>query len=332
MTDDVQVDPEWVQKQLENLGRDAEEIWEVNPDEVSEFRPWAVLKLITLSAVVDIYTKIIPKTFDNMFYIDLMAGTGSVVINSEDAEVSEKLVGSPILATAMANNAFEHMYLIEMDEDRADALRDRLTYVAEHLDYDLDPDGFTVVSEDANDFIDSLVDDLRGIAAKTKSAHSLVFVDNEGLNVSWETMEKLSEVFTDYHVNFPGNSVQRQIGKENEEVLNRFFGDQSWKVAETDPDDLQLIYKSKLAGVDRPAQHEIRITGMKSYYYDMIYAAQETEKNNPYIAAFDSIAKQVEPLNGDDIDLVMKYMRGEPTDFTPFPGRHPDQSGLGSWT
>lgn len=331
--DDSPVTVGWVEKQLKNLKQDAEEIWEVQPSVASEFHPWSALKLIVLSAVVDIYSKIIPHNFDNMFYVDLLAGSGSVTVNSEAPErEKERLVGSPVLAAAMAHEPFEHMYLVEEDEDRANALRDRLRYVAENLDYNLDRDKFTVIQDDANDYVDDLVDELQDIAYESKSAHSLVFVDNEGATISWESIKRLTAVYTDFLINFPGNDAQRMVGAEKESALTRFYGDKRWKVAGTNPNYLRLIYQGNLAAVGKPAQHAVRVQGSKSYYYDLIYAAYETKGSNPYITALERFGDRVDRLRGEDIDKVLSYMRGEATDFTPFPGPDPDQSGLSDFS
>ena len=325
--DDYSVTVEWVQEQLRDLQRNADDIWGVRPDIANSFKEWSTIKLIILAGVVDLYTTIIPKHFDNFFYIDAMSGSGSVVIEEHE----ERFVGSPILTSALAHEPFNHMYLIEFDSERAQALRQRMEFVSSELDYGVDGN-FTVIEGDANEEIPELVDnEIQDAILDSGSVHTLSFVDNEGADIEWSTIEKLTTVYSDLVVNFPSNNIQRMAGVLNATALNEFYGNSRWRGAGTDSMELLTIYKGGLSEVGRDMQEAIRVHGSRNFHYDVIYATRETANGSPYMTAFEWMQDKLEDLDGDDIDRVLRYMRGEAVDFNPFPGPDPDQTGLGDF-
>lgn len=122
------------------------------------------------------------------------------------------------------------------------------------------------------------------------------------------------------------------VGNNASVSMSEFYGDERWRGAGTNDAELRGIYKGNLAYLDRPIQEFVRVDGSRNYFYDLIYAARETDGGNPYMEAIEHIGEQVDPLHGDDVDSVIGYMRGEATDFTPFPGEDPDQRGLGDYS
>lgn len=321
--EDSPVTVDWVEKKLAELEEDASEIWSVQPSVVNSFNEWSAIKLIALSGVVDIYTSIIPKYFDNYYYIDALAGSGIASISDD-----ERFVGSPIIATAMAHDPFDHYFLIEMDDKKADALRNRMNFLADNFDYGFSADDFTVLNEDANSAIPDIIDSLREVILKEGSVHLLSFIDNEGADITWKTVKKLSTVYSDLLVNFPASQLRRMAGVPTKTALNEFFGSKGWESAGTKSEDLRTIYKARLSDINRGVQTNFRVEGSKNYHYDVIYAARETKGGNKYMEAFDYFEEKLDELHGDDIDLVLRYMSGEAVDFAPFPGPDPNQTGL----
>lgn len=326
-TDDYSVTVGWVEEKLRDLQRNADDIWGVRPDIDNSFNEWSTIKLIILSGVVDLYTRIIPNHFEDFYYIDAMSGSGSVVIEGHD----ERFVGSPILTSALAHDQFDHMFLIELDSDKAQALRQRMEFVSSELDYGLDGN-FSVIEGDANEEIPELVDnEIQDAILESGSVHTLSFIDNEGADIEWDTITKLTSIYSDLVINFPSNNIQRMAGVPNATALNEFYGNRRWRGAGTDSLELRSIYKGGLSELGRNIQEAIRVQGSRNFHYDVIYATRETANGSPYMTAFEWLQDKLEDFDGDDIDRVLRYMRGEAVDFNPFPGPDPNQTGLGDF-
>lgn len=323
------VNADWIEEKLQELQADAEEIYKVAPNESNPFQSWSAIKLILHVATVEVYTRIIPNHFANLYYVDLMAGSGSVTLEGDDY-----LVGSPILAPAIAHEQFDHLYLVEMDDDRATALDERLKSVADNLSYGLDRDQFDVIQGDANKKIAEITESIKKDSVyKSVSAHSLVFADNEGLDITWSTMQKVTNIYSDLLINFPTLNVKRQVGARNEETLDNFYGNSRWKAAHLDGDELRGIYKGNITTLERPIQRHVKVKGDKSFNYDMIYASYETKHGCPYIEAYEYMKKRLEQISGNDIRKVLGKMKGKRVGLDLFPEDDDDQeqTGLGQF-
>lgn len=323
-SEEYSVTVEWVKEQLQDLQANADAIWGERPDIANSFGEWSAIKLIALAGIVDLYTTIIPNNFNRFYYIDALAGSGSVYMEEQD----ERFVGSPILTAALAHEPFDYMYLIEQDTDRAQALRQRMDFIDSELDYGLNGN-YTVIEGDANEEIPHLIEEeLLDIILESGSVHTLAFIDNERTDVKWSTVEKLTTIWSDLVVNFPANNIQRMAGVPNENALNEFFGNNRWRSAGTDSMALRTVYQGNLSEVGRDVQGAVRVQGSRNFHYDVIYATRETSSGSPFMDAFNWLQEKLEDLHGDDIDRVLRYMRGEAVNFTPFPGPDPDQRGL----
>jgi hypothetical protein len=199
------------------------------------------------------------------------------------------------------------------------------------LDYGVDGN-FSVIEGDANNEIPELVDnEIQDAILESGSVHTLSFIDNEGADIEWDTIRKLTTIYSDLVINFPSNNIQRMAGVPTATALNEFYGNSRWRGAGTDSLELRSVYKGGLSEVGRDIQKAIRVHGSRNYHYDVIYATRETANGSPYMTAFEWLQDKLEDLDGDDIDRVLRYMRGEAVDFNPFPGPDPNQTGLGDF-
>jgi three-Cys-motif partner protein len=118
------------------------------------------------------YTRIIPKYFKKMYYIDLLAGAGVCKIR----ETGDVVAGSALVASTYCCNPFDEYLLVEADKEKAHALDNRMKAIVTNA---------IVFPCDCNDCIDEV------LVRLPKGAHYLAFVDCEGLEVNWSTVEKL---------------------------------------------------------------------------------------------------------------------------------------------
>lgn len=114
-----------------------------------------------------------PAWKSGLAYVDLFAGPGVCRVRG----TTRKLPGSPLIA-AMAAKPFAQITLVESDADCAAACKSRLKA--------LGCDRARVIQGDCNAVIEQVV------ASLPPGALTLAFIDPEGLDTAWETVERLA--------------------------------------------------------------------------------------------------------------------------------------------
>lgn len=329
-------DNEWLQQKLEILTEYGDELYQIDPDAVNEIGPWAALKLFQLIVTVDLYTRIIESvpSIDRKLYFDVLAGSGTVVL--EDADVN--IIGSPLIAAAIPEHSFDELYFFEGKKGRADALSARLDFVADETSLDIDRDSCHVIQGDANENVPKVINQ---IAEESGFAgtNQLSFVDNERMQVKWDTMVSLSKIWGDYLINFQHKGISRELGylnsddteekrvKSAHKKLREFIGGEQYKDC-SDADEFKKLYKDQLGeigeeydqpGNNRPIQEEIEIRGLGGKYsYDLIYATRETNNQSPYADFMENMRSRIEPMTGEDVSRVIDIMNGKATGLDEF--------------
>ena len=240
---------------------------------------------------VDVYTRIIPKQSafsGNYWYLDLLAGSGTNYIR----ETNDVIVGSPFIALLFARKPFTRHIFIELNRERARALRRRV----EALRYS---ERVSIYQSDCNTIIPKL---------NMNAKHFLAFIDCEGLDVNWETQETLLEKRGDIIVVFQTQELQRTLGRakkglSDKEKLGDFLGDSSWKRA-GDVKKLLEIYMNKLKSY-RKYVERIEIRG--EYKYDIILACRP----GPYTKAWQCLKERYSKLTNKDAELALRMCKGE---------------------
>lgn len=316
-------DREWIAGQLSTLMEHAPDLVELDPTAVNEYRPLTALKLIVLSAAVDMYTDIAPGQYDGCFYLDLFAGSGVTRIRGRD----EAVVGSPILVPMIADPDLKEYHFVDNDEDSVDALRGRIQYMDDQVDH-FPGDRCQVHHDDATDFTHSFLDDRRDeLGLSYKGLNLFTFIDPEGLDIQWNAIRRLADVYGDLLVNFPKLGANRSLGSSKSRM---YFGGSDHEELRSQEQRRQH-YEEKLKGCDNTGiTVPIRIDSGRSaqhFHYDLIYATRKTPNNSPYVAAVKAMQTKLKVLDGDDIDRVMDTIYGDVTaldDILPDSG----QSGL----
>ena len=93
-------------------------------------------------------------------------------------------------------------------------------------------------NEDCNVAVDRIVEHIKQIDGQylrgKRSCLNLAFLDPEGLEVEWKTVEKLAGLYRmDLIINFSTNGITRNagqlVGHEDDTVIDRFFGTREWR-------------------------------------------------------------------------------------------------------
>lgn len=331
----VTLDKDWIQDRLNILTDYSDELYEVDPDATTSYRPMTALKLSLLSAGLNIYSQVAMQRFDHCHYVDLLSGAGLTQLTGRD----DYVIGSALLAPAMtARDPFEEYHFVEEDQSRADALGKRLDLLDENLD-PFPRDRCSIYIGDANNEVDTIRNSIR--EGGVRGVNLFTFIDNEQPDIHWDTIEVISEFFGDLLITFPTTSINRRsgIGSDKQKgLLNDFYGTNEWQNCESES-EFRELYQSRLseAGSGKPIQEYVSISSGQSggrFYYDMIWATRETKGESPYSDAVEYMKKRIERLDGDDVGDVLDYfVHGNQTSLDLFPdstseGRDKDQSGL----
>lgn len=268
----------WLKPRVKKLVDIADPFKAIHPHVFYQTGSWSVIKLLALLRFVEIYTKIIkaPRQqvfFRNMYYIDLLAGSGLCRIGSK----GDIIVGSALIACKNCYHPFDRYFLVERNPEKAKALEARIETVTTD---------FELYNCDCNDCIEQITSRIG------ERSHYLAFVDCEGLDVSWSTMQSLFGRNGDVLFNFQTRGIDRTIGKVQKrsrgwkamsDKLSWFFGDEEWEDFE-DPEDPLAYYTCKIAKeTTRKVVLPLPVKGPGGYRYDIILATRRTRGGNPWI-------------------------------------------------
>ncbi len=311
-------DLEWWKRRVHELAgkqREVEMIYnkikENYPDTaVYRKNPWAFDKLVLLSHYIRIYTSIIKSRpwVKNMVYIDLFAGPGFNVIKG----YNEVVPGSPLLAYLMPREGkeFDSMLLFEEDETRAKTLRQILP---EAQVYSIDSN-----SSEATKAIQAELD-------KPKS-HFLAFIDPEGTECHWSTMELLLKRKGDLIINCQYNSAARNVGTYRghcdnktkqaiERRLSRYFGSDAWKQSKGGHEG-ELERSLKDLYIRKLKEHREKIvetcTGQDKggYKYAILVATKKTRGDSPWLSAIEDARDRIERISHSQLEEWIDFYRG----------------------
>jgi len=285
----------------------SEELKSISPGIYYEAGEWSVVKLIALAYFIDIYTTIISRQpfFDKMRYIELLSGAGLCKIK----DTGDVVAGSALIAAKMCRRPFDEYVFVESDAQRAEALENRMRSVASNV---------KVIRGDCN----AVVRDVVGLLGDKD--HYLAFVDCEGLDVYWETVNALLSKPGDLIFNFQSQNVARVVGLANSgnqsaaNNLSSFYDDDRW-LGLSGPDELLEGYKEKIRGdTNRKLVISLPVRGPGSYRYDLILATRITRGGNPWIRPMEDLSESMSRYGPDFVKVALDILTGRRTTLDSF--------------
>ncbi len=159
-------------------------------------------------------------------FIDLQAGPGKNIFDPSN----DILLGSPLIALT-TKYQFTNYWFVELKPENFDALQQR---VNEHERAQL----VKFINDDCNVAINDIVGEIQDIDKSYVKGKwpslNLAFLDPEGLELNWDTVEKLGQVGgMDLIINFSTSGFTRNadqmLSKESITLLDKFFGTPEWK-------------------------------------------------------------------------------------------------------
>jgi three-Cys-motif partner protein len=245
-----------------------------------EYGPWTAEKLDYVRRYLYVFTRSMQPKWPVMHYIDLFAGSGKCRV-SADGTI---LLGSPLLALTTAQ-PFTAYFFVDLEPDNLAALEERCS--ASPL-----RDRVQCYVGDANQTVHKVV---ARISAKRRSSLNLAFLDPEGLELHWTTVEALARVGRmDLIILYSQMGLTREmpnaLTRDEPTAVDKFFGDEEWRhiyVQHRDKRSLQRelldYYKgklSKLGYVEVKGQEElgyeplIRSTAKRASLYRLLFASK----------------------------------------------------------
>lgn len=190
------------------------------------------LKLKMLKYYLDIFCVAMKDKFKNLNFIDLFAGPG--ICYDRDTDKFEP--GSPLISLDI-NYPFTKYIFVDIGTETSNALKIRCQ---KHHPALLSRMEF--LNRDAN----SDIEEILGFIEKNKSI-TVVFIDPNGLDINFNTIEKLSKYRSiDIIINFSISDLKRNLAiyKKPGSKAYDFFGIKDWHKYQLR--DLASIYKKQL--------------------------------------------------------------------------------------
>jgi len=253
---------------------------------IRKFGPWTKEKLYYIEG----YLKIISVAMKNqtrcdLNYIDLFCGSGKCKIE----EPFEIVFGSPLIALSL-ENPFSNLFFADKSHDNIAALQQRCS--KSNLF-----DRIHFYEGDSNQKVHEIISDIEFIEkSKGKTPNSSLncaFLDPDGLELDWETIETLAKLpKMGLIIFYPQNAIDREFLNEINipppTRIDKYLGSQEWR-------QLIINYQKKpprfhrtlidmiksslkpfgyLYLKDRELEPLIRMGKKKAPFYRLIYASK----------------------------------------------------------
>ena len=293
---------EWLSRRLETL-RMNKYIKEIeknfSKDDLYKAHLWTPLKLIALMWWFTVYSRIVPKYFSNYWYIDLLASSGANVIK----ETGDIILGSPLLSFLIPQEQgrFKHHVFVEWNSEKASTL----DMILKHFGYS----NYDIFRGDCNNEVYRI--------PLNQIDHYFCFIDCEGLDIEWSTLEHLLQYRGDVLLVFQTSETNRVFSKAkrgyNMRALDDFCGGNWWQSC-NDINDLFNQYANRvkqkadnLRRFDNFVDY-VRVMGRGgSFYYDVILIC----KKGPYVRAWLDLKERLSNLEDKHVKLALKICKGE---------------------
>jgi three-Cys-motif partner protein len=309
----------FIERQLKKIIIDEQIYNKVINTKKDVFNPvgsWASLKLIFLNYVAGVYTTIMNVHFKNRyFYIDLFSGPG---INKVEDSNDDLIFGSPLLISTQ--HKFTKMLFCDSKKIYCDALSERLKVVG------IPEENFSIYPKDCNLIIDEII-------SQVKNGHSLIFIDPYGMDINWETMEKILQLNADIIINFQTRIISRGIEQQGKatNACKCFFKNEKEAIEiynnrdneESIGEKLKQLYiknvqESRLKKDISVITGAIPIRKDKNFYYDLIFVTRKTKGGSPWLDTIQKAANEIESLDSKIVRQILDILKGRQKQLATF--------------
>ena len=219
---------------------------------------WTLDKLKIIEQYLPAYLTATYKASERV-YIDAFAGPGRNEIKGSGNIVN----GSPLIALnarSAAGKVFDRLYFIELDKTDADELETSLVGRDPHRRAE-------VIRGDVNTELPRL------LGRSSPRSPTFVFLDPEGIDPGWDTIQALAASPTALLINFPlGMAINRNPDSAK---VTKYFGTEAWRplweAGSLRASRLLALYKERLSDLGYVHQVEdsrlVKTEGNRRLYY-----------------------------------------------------------------
>lgn len=266
-------------------------------------------------------------------FIDLLAATGICRVNDDRSVFT--FPGSTMLAAWQngAESHFDTIYTFDKSPENRQMLDRHLSMLSKHFGtmkrdaiHYVIPEILNPLPLDANVIGSSIISDLK----KHEMVNYLCFIDNEGLDITFSTIERLREIpYGDIIINYQDSGIKRLLGaaRSNKVLektralhwtrLNEYFGKDMTDVE--DNADLKTIYKEQLLknpGLSIKNVKEIRVRLESGFHYDLLFCVR---KEDPaWFRMIDQYNQRLSAVTDNDIKKIWELVSGRSTSLESF--------------
>ena len=291
-------DTEWLRSQLETVASLGRRVGTIRHETSHEYGPHTALKLAALNHCLEVFLQVARKhidhyhDFDSAIYVDLFAGCGATRV----PQTGDWLAGSPVLA-AGGRLPFDKIICIEKDARNAEALEARLSLFQGRE--------WKVLRGDCNEIA-------RGLKASVHSKNPLVFVfvDPEGMEIHWSTLEALSGQFRcmDILFNFTYGAERvlgelRAGGALGEAIMTAFAGpDWPLLLLDRDKDVVDFVEQNISSVLGRPVGDRVLIRDIENRpRYFLLAHVRQTKGESGFFRGYRAMLGRVSALKPTEV-------------------------------
>lgn len=236
---------------------------------------WMATKQVIIRKYIGAYLNILEKQSDiDLYFIDLMSSWGMNKVTKRNGSHKFIFPGTSISAALKSQSkskGFTEFYFNDADPKKREILKKRLDAInsSDHQKqiYNINTEEKEI---DSNEWVLSV---MREIEAKSNFKNYLMVIDNQGLNIHFDTIKKIREIneYGDLIINFQDFGIGRQI--HNKPLIRDFFGKEL--PTTTKRKDLCLIYTDQLEEIGFGRIEKIPIETSNSYYYTLLFCCRK---------------------------------------------------------
>jgi len=270
---------------------------------------WTGLKLICLNYYLPTYINILGKN-NRIAYVDLFCGPGLNLIGDRKVPVP----GSAIIPIEhyKTKKGFDFHLYGDTNTEYIHALKRRLECYASIPSYSFRMEMADAIREDANNLARRAPD----ILSEKDIDHCLVFVDPEGFQLKWSSLEYFVNNFpnSDLIILFPSAGLPRVLGRKDKATWNTikdFIGPGSECLDQnSSEDDAIALYRNNLANLGKDISTQIAVTGSGSFHYHLIPAVRNTQSGSPWFDSFREVKRRIESLDSEIVNIIAQQIDG----------------------
>lgn len=238
---------------------------------------WMATKQIIIKHYIEEYLTILGRNkrrFIQLYFIDLLSSYGMNKITKSRGEEVFIFPGSSISAALISSEkkiGFKKIYANDLKLNERVVLKQRLNALN-----DFNNNNFEVKVNDNEPNIDSnqwVLHILKEIKNEDKTFNYLMIIDNDGMNINYETLKSVREIhnYGDIIITFQDAGINRNL-KPNPKVVKEFFGIEI--PPNTKKENLCEIYIKQLNKIGLNNIETINITSQGGFYYTLLFCCR----------------------------------------------------------